>query len=88
MTREVFCVKLQKKAEGMPRQMYPGELGKKIFENVSNEAWQQWLQTQTILINEYRINPLDPKAREFLETQMNAFFFGEGAEIPEAFTPQ
>ncbi len=88
MTRRVFCVKLQKEAEGMPRQMYPGELGKQIFENVSNEAWQQWLRAQTILINEYRINPLDPKSREFLEQQMHDFFFGSGAEVPEAFKPE
>ncbi len=87
MARTVFCVKLQKEAEGLARQTYPGELGKKIFDNVSNEAWQQWLQTQTILINEYRINPMDPQARKFLEEQMESYFFGEGAAIPDQFTP-
>ncbi|UNM96778.1 oxidative damage protection protein [Ignatzschineria rhizosphaerae] len=88
MTRKVFCVKLQKEADAMPRQMYPGELGKQIFENISNEAWQDWLRAQTILINEYRINPLDPKSREFLEKQMHEFFFGSGADLPDAFKPE
>ncbi len=88
MTRKVFCVKLQKEADAMPRQMYPGELGKQIFENVSHEAWQDWLRAQTILINEYRINPLDSKSREFLEKQMYDFFFGEGADLPDAFKPE
>ncbi len=89
MARQVYCVKLKKEAEGLPRQTYPGELGKKIFENVSNEAWQQWLRTQTILINEYRINPMDPQARHFLEEQMNKFFFEDGeAELPKEFTPE
>jgi Fe-S cluster biosynthesis and repair protein YggX len=83
----VQCVKLGKEAEGLDRPTYPGELGKRIFENVSKQAWQQWMQQQTMLINEYRLSPIEPKAREFLEQQMEKFFFGEGAETPPDFVP-
>jgi len=87
MARMVQCVKLGKEAEGLDRPTYPGELGKRIFENVSKQAWQQWMQQQTMLINEYRLSPIEPKAREFLEQQMEKFFFGEGAETPPDFVP-
>lgn len=87
MGRMVHCIKLGKQAEGMDRPPYPGELGKKIFENVSKEAWQMWIKQQTILINEYRLSPIDPKHRKFLEEQMDKFFFGEGAIMPEEYTP-
>ncbi len=88
MTRTVHCVKLGREAEGLARQPYPGELGKRIFENVSKEAWQAWLKHQTMLINEYRLTPMKPKDRKFLEEQMEKFFFGEGAETPPDFRPQ
>ncbi|MFA7096357.1 MAG: oxidative damage protection protein [Gammaproteobacteria bacterium] len=87
MARMVKCVKLGKEAEGLAMQPYPGELGKRIFENVSKEAWQLWLRQQTMLINEYRLTPVDPKARKFLEEQMEKFFFGEGAVMPEGYVP-
>ena len=87
MARMVNCVKLGKEAEGLDRPTYPGDLGKRIFENVSKQAWQQWLQQQTMLINEYRLSPIEPKAREFLEQQMEKFFFGEGADTPPDFVP-
>jgi len=87
MARMVKCVKLGKEAEGLDRLTYPGELGKRIFENVSKEGWQQWMQQQTILINENRLTPFEPKAREFLEQQMEKFFFGEGADMPAEFVP-
>ena len=87
MARMVKCVKLGKEAEGLDRPTYPGELGKRIFENVSKQGWQQWMQQQTILINEYRLSPVEPKAREFLEQQMEKFFFGEGADTPPDFVP-
>ena len=77
MARMVNCVKLGKEAEGLDRQPYPGELGKRIFDNVSKEAWQLWMKQQTILINEYRLSVIDPKARTFLENEMVKFFFGE-----------
>ena len=86
MSRTVNCVKLKKEAEGLDRAPYPGELGQKIFDNVSKEAWQQWLRHQTMLINEYRLSPVDPKARTFLEEQMEKFFFtDEQAELPPDF---
>ncbi len=89
MSRTVFCQKLKKEAEGLVRQMYPGELGTKIFENVSNEAWQLWLKQQTILINEYRVNPLDPNARKFIEEQMVKFFFEDSdIALPDQFVPE
>jgi Fe-S cluster biosynthesis and repair protein YggX len=88
MTRMVKCVKLKKEAEGLERVTYPGELGKRIFANVSKEAWQQWLKQQTMLINEYRLSPVEPKARQFLEEQMEKFFFGEGAETPPDYVPR
>lgn len=85
MTRTVHCVKLGKEAEGLERTTYPGELGQRIFDQVSKEAWQQWLRHQTILINEHRISPIDPEARKFLETEMEKFFFGGGSAMPGGF---
>lgn len=85
MGRMVHCVKLDEEAEGLDRPTYPGELGKRIFENVSKQAWQQWMQQQTMLINEYRLSPMEPKDRGFLEEQMEKFFFGEGADLPPDF---
>lgn len=87
MSRMVNCVKLNKTAEGLDRPTYPGDLGQRVFDNVSKEAWQMWLQQQTMLLNEYRLSPIDPKARKFLEEQMEKFFFGEGVDTPEQFTP-
>ncbi|KHF25275.1 oxidative damage protection protein [Solemya velum gill symbiont] len=88
MSRSVNCIKLKKEAEGLDRPTYPGELGQKIFDNVSKEAWQQWLQHQTMLINEYRLSPIDPKSRTFLEEQMEKFFFEDAADLPPDFKPQ
>lgn len=87
MARMVQCVKLGHEAEGLERQMYPGALGKRIFEQVSKEAWQGWLRHQTMLINEYRLTPFEPQARKFLEQQMENYFFGTGAQTPEGYVP-
>lgn len=88
MTRMVQCVKLGKEAEGLDLPPYPGDLGARIYNNVSKEAWAQWLQHQTMLINEYRLTPVEPKARKFLEEQMEKFFFSdEGADKPKEFVP-
>ena len=87
MSRTVHCVKLNKEAEGLDFPTYPGELGKRIYENVSKQAWQAWLQHQTMLMNEYRLTPVDPKARKFLETEMEKFFFGEGSAAPSGYVP-
>ena len=87
MSRTVQCVLLGQEAEGLDRPPYPGELGQRIYENVSKQAWQRWLGHQTMLINEYRLVVIEPEAREFLRTQMEQFFFGEGAATPEGFVP-
>lgn len=87
MARMVHCVKLDKDAEGLDMQPYPGELGKRIFDNVSKEAWQMWIRQQTMLINEYRLSPINPEHRKLLEEQMEKFFFGEGAVTPEDYVP-
>ncbi len=86
MTHTVHCVKLGREAEGMDRPPYPGELGQRLYENVSKEGWKLWLRHQTMLINEYRLSAMDPKARKMLEQEMEKFFFGEGSEKPEGFT--
>ncbi|MDX5333966.1 MAG: oxidative damage protection protein [Gammaproteobacteria bacterium] len=88
MARMVQCVKLGKEAEGLDLPPYPGDLGKRIWESVSKEAWQAWLRHQTMLINEYRLTPVDPKARKFLEEEMEKFFFsGEETAKPEGYVP-
>ena len=79
MSRIVFCLKLKREAEGLDFPPHPGALGQRILENISKEAWQQWLRHQTMLINEYRLTPIEPKDRKFLEQQMEQYFFGEGA---------
>ena len=86
--RMVTCSKLKKELEGLERPTYPGELGKKVFDSVSKEAWALWLKHMTMLINEYRLTPIEPKARTFLEEEMEKFFFGEGSEIPKDFKPE
>lgn len=89
MTRMVYCVKLKKEAEGLSFAPYPGEMGVRIVNEVSAEAWKQWLAQQTILINEYRLSSMDPKAKLFLREQMEEFLFG-GATVamPDAYKPQ
>ncbi len=85
MSRSVNCIKLNKEAEGLATLPYPGDLGKRIYEQVSKEAWQMWLGHQTMLINEYRLTPIEPKARKFLEEEMEKYFFGGGSEAPKEF---
>lgn len=87
MTRTIHCQKLNKEAEGLDFPPYPGELGKKIYLHISKEAWQQWLARQTMFINEYRLNMLDPKSRDFLAGEMEKFLFGQGSETPAGFVP-
>lgn len=88
MTRMIFCNKLQKEAEGLDFPPYPGELGQKIYQHISKAAWQAWLAHQTMLINEYRLNLLDRKAREFLTKEMEKFLFGNGSEKPSGYVPE
>ncbi|GBU09846.1 oxidative damage protective factor for iron-sulfur proteins [Gammaproteobacteria bacterium] len=85
--RLVHCRKLNKELEALVKPTYPGELGLRIFNEISSDAWQMWLKHQTILINEYRLNPLDSKSRSFLKEQMLEFFFGTEVSVPEQFSP-
>jgi len=87
MARMVNCIKLGREAEGMDFPPMPGELGKRIWENVSKEAWQQWIKLQTMLINENRLNLVDPRARTSLAEQVTTHFFGEGADSASGFVP-
>lgn len=87
MTRMVHCAKLGIEAEGLDAPPFPGEQGKRIFERISRQAWQDWLRLQTMLINEHRLTPFEPKAREFLAREREKFLFGEGAATPEGYVP-
>ena len=88
MTRMVNCVLLGKEAEGLDYAPYTGELGQKIYEGVSKEAWQRWLAHQTMLINENRLTPIEPEARKFLETEIDKFFFSGGSAKPQDYVPE
>lgn len=88
MTRLINCVKLKQEAEGLDFAPFPGSLGEQIFNQVSKQAWKMWLSHQTMLINEYRLSLIDPKAREFLQKEMQNYFFGTGSELPSGFTPE
>jgi Fe-S cluster biosynthesis and repair protein YggX len=85
MPRTIFCSFLGREAEGLERVPYPGELGQRIYLNISQEAWQQWVRHQTMLLNEYRLSPIDPKARKFLVEEMEKFLFGGGAQKPAGY---
>ena len=85
--RTVFCEKLKQELPGLKFAPYPGELGQRIFNSISEPAWQQWLAHQTMVINENRLSPLDPKARAQLREQMEAFLFGGGVEQPAGYVP-
>lgn len=88
MSRIIFCNKDQCEREGLGFIPWPGALGKRVFEHIGQPAWQQWLAHQTLLINENRLSPLDPKHRAFLEGEMEKFLFGDGADKPSGFVPQ
>ncbi|CAN5455054.1 oxidative damage protection protein [soil metagenome] len=87
MARMVHCIKLKKDAEGLDFPPYPGDLGKRLYESVSKEAWAQWLKQQTMLVNENRLNLADARARKYLATQMEKHFFGDGADAAAGYTP-
>jgi len=88
MARMVNCIKLGKEAEGLDMLTYPGELGQKIFDNISKEAWQSWVNHQTMLMNEYRLSPINPKDRKFLEEEMEKFLLGDGPSAVDNFVPE
>jgi Fe-S cluster biosynthesis and repair protein YggX len=83
----VQCIKLGKEAEGLDRAPYPGELGKRIFDNVSKQAWADWIRHQTMLVNENRLNLADARARQYLARQMENHFFGAGADQAAGYVP-
>lgn len=87
MTRTVHCQKLGKQSPGFETAPIPGPLGQRIYESISIEAWQQWLSHQTMLINERRLSMGNPEHRKYLGEQMEQFLFGEGADMPEGYTP-
>jgi len=87
MSRTVFCTRLKQELEGLVRPPYPGELGHRIYEHISKQSWQDWLHQQTMLINENRITPIDPKARAFLVEQMEKFLFAGDADKPAGYVP-
>lgn len=88
MTRIIHCAKLNKDGEGLSQPPLPGELGVKVYEQISKEAWQLWLAHQTMLINEYRLSMIDPKARTFLMQELEKFLFGAGSEKPQGYIPK
>lgn len=87
MSRTIFCTYLQKESDGQDFQLYPGELGKRIFNQISKEAWALWMAKQTMLINEKKLNMMDPEHRKLLEQEMINFLF-EGKDVHiEGYTP-
>ena len=88
MARMVKCVKLGRDLEGLARPPFPGPMGKRIFENVSAQAWEMWQGQSTLLINHYGLKLADPRAQQFLMEQMEEYFFGEDAAVPEGWIPE
>ena len=87
MSNTIHCIVLNQTAEALTRPPHPGELGHRIFKEVSKPGWQRWLAHQTMLINENRLTPINPEHRAFLETEMEKFFFGSGSDKPEGYKP-
>ena len=88
MARMVNCVKMGKEAEGLERLVYPGDLGQRIYDGICQEAWTAWVGHQTMLLNEYRLSPINPKDRKFLEEEMEKFLFGDGPSEVQNFVPE
>lgn len=87
MSRTVFCIKYQKELEGLDRPPYPGAKGQMVFEQVSKQAWQEWQQHQTMLINEKKLSLMDPAARKYLQEEFDKFLQGEDYEKAEGYVP-
>src|ERR1700719_4880286 len=87
-TRMVMCVKFGKELPGLDRVPWSGELGKRVYDNVSKDAWKLWIEHSKMIMNEYRLNPIDPNSQKIMGEQMEEFFFGEGAKVPEGDVPQ
>lgn len=84
-TRMVHCVKFGKELPGLDRVPWKGELGKRVYENVSKDAWKLWIEHSKMVMNEYRLNPLDPNSQKIMEEQLEQFFFGAGSKLPEGY---
>ncbi|UJF19073.1 oxidative damage protection protein [Vibrio sp. SS-MA-C1-2] len=87
MSRTVFCARLKKDADGLDFQLYPGELGKRIYDNISKEAWAEWQKKQTMLINEKKLNMMDPEHRKLLESEMVSYLFEGQDVVIDGYTP-
>jgi len=87
MDRQIFCEYFQKELEGLDRPPYPGEFGERIYASVSKQAWQMWIEHQTMLINENKLSMVNPEARKYLQEEMIKFFFGGGSQKPKEYTP-
>jgi len=87
MSRTIQCIKLGTESEGLDRPPYPGPLGKRIYDNVSKQAWAGWLEHQTRLINEYRLALANADSRKFLADEMEKYFFGGGDLAQTSYTP-
>jgi Fe-S cluster biosynthesis and repair protein YggX len=83
----VKCVKFGREMPGLDRVPWKGELGQRVYDNVSKEAWKLWVEHSKMLMNEFRLNPLDPNSQKVMGEQMEMFFFGEGAKLPESYVP-
>lgn len=88
MARIVHCVKLGKDLPGLEEAPWPGDLGQRIYENVSAEGWSLWKEHAKMILNEYRLAPWTPEAQKLLGEQLEQFFFGEGAQLPPGYVPQ
>ena len=88
MARMIQCVHLGQESEGLDRPPFKGPLGERVFEQISKQAWRAWLEHSKMLINEYRLSPIEPKARKFLVAEMEKFFFGGGSQAPQEFVPK
>ncbi|GAC1312295.1 MAG: hypothetical protein NVSMB27_48690 [Ktedonobacteraceae bacterium] len=88
MARMVQCVKLGRELPGLEKPPFPGELGKRIYENISKQAYDMWPAQSTLIINHYGLNMADPEARKLLREQMEEFFFGNDAKMPEGWVPE
>lgn len=87
MSRMIYCVKLGKKAEGLDAPPFPGAQGQEIYEKISKQAWNEWLNKQTMLINEYRLASYEPKSRAFLAEERRKFLFEDNNEMPDGYVP-
>ena len=88
MARIVKCMKLGVEAEGLDSPPFPGPKGQFIYDNISQQAWQEWMNMQTMIINEQRLASFDPKAKKLLEEEREKFLFAGGFEMPEGYVPQ